>query len=149
MRLRKESRRLLPRLGVGHDREEPRPGGPGLLGVWSRLRRGRPIQSLDRCSLRPSILRRQRGDRIVDLCAADCETVVLYSHDGCLGGAAARQYFLTHHVPFVWRNLGGDAAAREEWRALAVVGTPVVVVNGIVLVGFDPVEFEKARRVVP
>lgn len=70
--------------------------------------------------------------------------IVLYSHHGCLGGQAAVSYLARHGLPFTLRDVGADVTARSEWRALGGFPTPVLVVDGRVLVGFDPKELEEA-----
>ncbi len=46
--------------------------------------------------------------------------------------------FLTHHgVPFHARNVADDPAALEDLERLGVASTPVTVINGEVVVGFD------------
>ncbi len=46
--------------------------------------------------------------------------------------------FLTQHgIPFQARNVAEDPAAMEELERLGVASTPVTVIDGEVVVGFD------------
>ncbi len=46
--------------------------------------------------------------------------------------------FLTQHgIPFQARNVAEDPAAMAELERLGVASTPVTVIDGVVVVGFD------------
>lgn len=46
--------------------------------------------------------------------------------------------FLTQHgIPFQARNVAEDSAAMKELERLGVLSTPVTVIDGEVVVGFD------------
>ena len=46
--------------------------------------------------------------------------------------------FLTQHeIPFQARNVAEDPAALEDLERLGVASTPVLVIDGEVVVGFD------------
>ncbi|HWH81499.1 MAG TPA: hypothetical protein VNU71_04610, partial [Burkholderiaceae bacterium] len=51
--------------------------------------------------------------------------------------AAARAWFDAHRVPFTECQIELDAACAEQYRALLAPGTPVMIVRGQRLLGFD------------
>lgn len=71
--------------------------------------------------------------------------VILYSHPGCPGSEAARAYFARHGVSYELRDVSRDPLARAEWRALGCLATPVVLVEDVMLIGFDPDRFRAAH----
>ncbi|MGC8488614.1 MAG: glutaredoxin family protein [Clostridia bacterium] len=66
--------------------------------------------------------------------------VAVYCHTHCLGGEEAIAWLRSAQIPFRVYDIGRDANARAAWRALGAHPSPVLVVNGQVLVGFDRVE---------
>ena len=55
----------------------------------------------------------------------------------CIYCAAARAWFIEHRVPFDECLIERDAACAEAYRALMTPGTPVLLVRGKPLLGFD------------
>ncbi|HEV2281105.1 MAG TPA: glutaredoxin family protein [bacterium] len=49
----------------------------------------------------------------------------------------AEEFLTQHGVPFQARNVAEDPAAMAELERLGVATTPVIVVDGEVVVGFD------------
>lgn len=56
----------------------------------------------------------------------------------CVYCAAARTWFERHRVPFDECLIERDPACAAAYRALLAPGTPVLVVRGRRLLGFDP-----------
>ncbi len=61
--------------------------------------------------------------------------VVLFTQDGCPDSARVRACFRVSGVPFVERNVTGDADAAQDLLATGVFATPVVVAGPRVIVG--------------
>ncbi|MDA0263593.1 MAG: glutaredoxin domain-containing protein [Chloroflexi bacterium] len=55
----------------------------------------------------------------------------------------AKDYLLQRDVPFVERDVMNDKSAMDELMKLGVLTTPVTVIDGEVVVGFDRARFEK------
>lgn len=72
--------------------------------------------------------------------------IFIYGHDGCPGTQSALCYLRMWSVPFHYRNVATEPAARTEMAELDGFATPLVVVGGRLLLGFDPVEFDGALR---
>ncbi len=68
---------------------------------------------------------------------AAASRVDLYSHVGCWGGEAAIAWLTEARIPFRVHDIGQDPAARAAWRSLGAPPSPVVVVDGHILLGFD------------
>lgn len=73
--------------------------------------------------------------------------VVLYSHRGCAGGEAAQRYLEQHGIPYRLRDVLAEQQAREEFRQLGGIGTPLLQVGTRLMHGFDPDELEELMRV--
>jgi glutaredoxin len=74
---------------------------------------------------------------------AETTIVMVYTHKGCPGGDAARQYLDAHRVPYEVRDVINEEAARDEFRRLGGIGTPLLLIGQLVMHGFDPDEFER------
>lgn len=70
-------------------------------------------------------------------CEGPASSVDLYSHVGCWGGEAAIAWLTEARIPFRMHDIGQDPAARAAWQSLGAPPSPVVVVDGHILVGFD------------
>lgn len=55
-----------------------------------------------------------------------------------------KEYLSQEGIGFQERDITQDAAAVEELRRLGYMTTPVTVINGTVIVGFDPAKIEAA-----
>ena len=55
----------------------------------------------------------------------------------------AKEYLSQRNVPFVERDILNDQSAMDELLKLGVLTTPVTVIDGEVVVGFDRARFEK------
>ena len=55
----------------------------------------------------------------------------------------AKEYLSQRNVPFVERDIMSDQSAMDELLKLGVLTTPVTIIEGEVVVGFDRVRFEK------
>lgn len=71
--------------------------------------------------------------------------IVLYGHLGCRGSQSARAYFLEHQIDYEYRDIGKDPTALAEFTAAGGFATPLILVGGNELLGFDPEEFERVR----
>lgn len=70
--------------------------------------------------------------------------VILYTGTACPGSQHAREYLRAKGIPYVERNVDQDPAAAGELARRGAVATPVLIVNGRTLVGFDPDELQAA-----
>jgi glutaredoxin len=57
-----------------------------------------------------------------------------------------KEYLSQKHVAFQDRNIAQDPSALEELRKLKVMTTPVTVVDGTVIVGFDTDKLDAALK---
>lgn len=73
-------------------------------------------------------------NRSADIAA---RTVDVYCHSHCIGGEGALSWLREAKIPFTVHDIGRDPEARRVWRSLGGQPSPVLVVNGQVLVGFD------------
>jgi glutaredoxin len=64
-------------------------------------------------------------------------TVVLYSSGFCEFSEMVRLHLESRGQPYDERDVDRDPSAREEMMRLGGVGTPVTVIDGEVVVGFD------------
>ena len=64
--------------------------------------------------------------------------VILYSQPSCPPCFAARSYLKARGVAFDYRDVQADPAAMQELVALKSQSTPTLVVDGEVMIGFDP-----------
>jgi glutaredoxin len=63
--------------------------------------------------------------------------VIMYSTKTCDVCAQTRAYLQAHDVQWEERDIETSEKAREEWKAKGGVGTPLVLINGTQLQGFD------------
>ncbi len=55
-----------------------------------------------------------------------------------------KEYLSQKHIPFQERDVTTDTAAVEELQRLGFMTTPVTVINGAVIVGFDMAKIDAA-----
>ncbi|WP_298266695.1 glutaredoxin domain-containing protein [Geobacter sp.] len=74
--------------------------------------------------------------------------IVLYSVAWCPHCKEAKEYFTTHNIPFINKDVELDATAMEELtQKYRSQGVPVIVIGDRkVLKGFTPEIFEKAVK---
>ncbi len=64
----------------------------------------------------------------------------MLSSENCASCVVARRWFTQHEVRFSECVIERDSACLEELMARQAPGTPVIVVRGTPLLGFDPVQ---------
>ncbi len=78
--------------------------------------------------------------------------VVLYGTSWCGACAAARQFFTSHGIPFVDKDIERDPKAQAELlrkarrAGVAVNGVPVIDFRGHLMLGFDQGQLERLMR---
>jgi len=68
----------------------------------------------------------------------------MLSSDTCTICGAARAWFTEHRVPYSECSIERSAACKAEFDATGSPGTPVLVVRGQPLVGFNPLKLQAA-----
>ena len=58
----------------------------------------------------------------------------------------AKDFLSQRNIPFVERDVMSDESAVDELIKIGVLTTPVTVIDGEVVVGFDRARFEKLLR---
>jgi glutaredoxin 3 len=58
----------------------------------------------------------------------------------------AKEYLSQKQVPFEDRNITADPSALEKLKKLGYMTTPVLVIDGSVIVGFDQAKIDTALR---
>jgi glutaredoxin len=76
--------------------------------------------------------------------AAKPGDIRMIASDTCLYCAAARQWFEAYRVPFTECSIERDERCARDYRESMAPGTPVIVVRGRRVVGFDPQQVLKA-----
>ena len=71
--------------------------------------------------------------------------IVVYSQPGCMFCAKVKEFLSQNKIEFVDRNIAADEAALNELEKLGYLTTPVTVIDGDVVVGFDA---PKLRRLL-
>ncbi len=74
------------------------------------------------------------------------QTIFVYTHKGCPGGDRAISYFQQSGIPVLIKDIVNDPDAMVEFRKHGCFATPVVIIDGIKLVGFDEEEVERLLR---
>ena len=59
----------------------------------------------------------------------------------------AKEYLSQKSIPFQERDVAQDPSALEDLKKLGYMTTPVIVINGSVIVGFDAEKIDKALGV--
>ena len=55
----------------------------------------------------------------------------------------AKEFLSQRNIPFVERDIMNDQSAMDELLEIGVMTTPVTVIDGEIVVGFDRARFEK------
>ena len=69
--------------------------------------------------------------------------VIIYSQPGCASCQGEKEFLSQKGLPFTDRNIRADPAALEELLKLGYRATPVTVIDGEVVVGFDRGKIER------
>ena len=72
--------------------------------------------------------------------------IEMIASDTCVYCVRARTWFDAHGVPFSECSIERDTACAARYGALLAPGTPVLMVRGRPLVGFDPASLADALR---
>jgi glutaredoxin len=71
--------------------------------------------------------------------------VVLYVTSWCPYSQKAREYFKSHNIPFTEYDIEKDKDAAKRLEEIAPrSGVPVAVINGDIIGGFSPRDYERA-----
>jgi glutaredoxin len=87
---------------------------------------------------------RQVGQQVAALAAPG--DVRMLSSDTCAICVVARRWLQTHQVAFAECSIERDAACQQAFVASLSPGTPVLLVHGQVLVGFDAAQLLQALQ---
>jgi glutaredoxin len=87
---------------------------------------------------------RSLGEQVAQLAAPG--DVRMLSSDTCAICVVARRWLQTHQVPFAECSIERDAACQQAFAASLSPGTPVLLVRGQVLVGFDAPQLLQALQ---
>jgi glutaredoxin-like YruB-family protein len=68
--------------------------------------------------------------------------VLLYSQPGCPPCHAVKQFLKAREVAFEYKDVQADPAALRELLELNSRSTPTIVVDGEIMIGFDPDRLE-------
>lgn len=68
----------------------------------------------------------------------------MLSSETCPSCRVARRWFERHQVAYSGGLIERDPACLDEFKARQAPGTPVIVVRGTPLLGFDPVQVRAA-----
>lgn len=72
-----------------------------------------------------------------DADARSAPEVLMYATKDCGYCAKARAYFDARGVAFEERDIDASPQARREWKEKGGVGTPLILINGRHIQGFD------------
>lgn len=77
--------------------------------------------------------------------------ILIYTSSTCPHCTTAKDYLNKNHLKFEEKNVSTDALARSEMQSLGAMGVPTLVVNGQMMVGFNPQELQKLllKQVIP
>ena len=65
-------------------------------------------------------------------------TVTIFSTQSCMYCKMAKQFFKEKNVPYSEKDVGVDAAAREDMiKRSGQYGVPVIDIDGKLVIGFD------------
>lgn len=64
--------------------------------------------------------------------------VVLYTQPGCAGCAREKKWLISKGVEFTEKDIREDEQALRELSGLGSQGTPTTVIDGEVIIGFEP-----------
>jgi len=69
--------------------------------------------------------------------------VTVYTQPGCPPCRAVKEYLSRKGVPFTERDISRDAAAVEDLRRMRAMATPVIVIDGAPITGFDQARLDE------
>ncbi len=72
--------------------------------------------------------------------------IVVYSMEGCPPCAMVKQFLTRMGVDFQVKDVRKDPQARDEFMRLGFRGTPVTMIDGQAIVGFDQTRLMVALR---
>ena len=72
--------------------------------------------------------------------------VIMYATKDCPYCAQTREYLTSHGVQWEERDIETSPQAAAEWKAKGGVGTPLVLINGEQIQGFDKAKLEEALK---
>jgi len=75
--------------------------------------------------------------------------IVVYSMEGCPPCAMVKQFLTRLGVEFQVKDVRKDPRAQEEFLRLGFRGTPVTLIDGRPIVGFDQAKLMAALRQQP
>ena len=64
--------------------------------------------------------------------------IVVYHQPGCPPCHRAMEFLTEQKIPFTAKDVAADEKAAEELMTLGSMSTPTIVVDGQMLVGFNP-----------
>jgi len=70
------------------------------------------------------------------------KNVVLFSSPGCRGCAKVKEFLSQKNVAYSERDITKDEPARKELSAMGFKASPVTVIDGNAVAGFDPAKLE-------
>jgi len=76
-------------------------------------------------------------------------TVVLYSQGYCEFSEMVRLHLESRGQPYTEKDVDVDAAARQEMIDLGGTATPVTVIDGEVVIGFDEASIDQLLGFAP
>ncbi len=82
-------------------------------------------------------------DSALEKLSGSVPSVLLYSQPGCAPCFAARTFLMSRGIGFKYRDVQADPQAFRELMDLGSRSTPTLVVNGEVMIGFDPERLER------
>lgn len=68
---------------------------------------------------------------------------MVFGHNACPGSRQACRFFQGRGLPFTWRDVTADPAAAAEMAARGGLATPLILIDGNAVVGFDAAEVER------
>lgn len=74
------------------------------------------------------------------------KSIVVYTMEGCPPCAMVKQFLTRMGVDFDVKDVRKDAQAREEFMRMGFRGTPVTLIDGQAIVGFDQARLMAALR---
>jgi len=76
-------------------------------------------------------------------------TVVLYASGYCEFSEMVRLHLESRGQPYTEHDVDRDAAARDEMMKLGATGTPVTVIDGEAVIGFDEESIDELLGFTP
>lgn len=70
--------------------------------------------------------------------------IVMYATAGCPYCRQARDYLHSRGLAWTERDIEASPAARAEWQARGGQGTPLLLVDGVAIAGFDRTRLDAA-----